>query len=218
MGKFGRNLMLLAVIAAVGIVIVGVKRRLGTEHAPPAVLSQPGGDVERRPEPATAIPQPKVLQAKPVIQGDSEFSPEYPDYKSSGEPSIAGPTPLMPIETGGQRLPDSSPNALPSVVSIEDGPSEPAEMVLVPEIQETTNQPPIQAPQDVVTVEDDSFWSISERVYGSGVYYRALFRHNQTHVLRPDQLRPGIELKVPSLETLRRLYPDDCRQAPGQNS
>jgi nucleoid-associated protein YgaU len=78
---------------------------------------------------------------------------------------------------------------------------------------ETAVVPP-QRPEFVLTGADDSFWSISEQVYGSGAYYRALFRHNESKVLRPDQLRPGIQVNTPPLEVLQKRYPTDFPVAP----
>ena len=60
-----------------------------------------------------------------------------------------------------------------------------------------------------MTGPEDSFWSISEQVYGSGAYYRALFRHNETKVLRPDQLQAGVKVRTPSLDVLRERYQED---------
>ena len=64
-------------------------------------------------------------------------------------------------------------------------------------------------PEFVITGPEDSFWSISEKIYGSGTYYRALFRHNEGQVLRPDQIRAGIEVRTPPLTMLKQLYPAD---------
>ncbi|MDA1054673.1 MAG: hypothetical protein O3C40_29950 [Planctomycetota bacterium] len=69
-------------------------------------------------------------------------------------------------------------------------------------------------PEFVLTGAEDSFWSISEQVYGSGVYYRALFCHNEAKVLRPDQLQAGIEVTTPPLDVLRERYPADFPAEP----
>ena len=62
----------------------------------------------------------------------------------------------------------------------------------------------------VVTEHQDSFWRISERVYGTGKYYKALYQHNRRAVLRPDQLEAGIQIATPPLDELRSLYPQLC--------
>lgn len=52
----------------------------------------------------------------------------------------------------------------------------------------------------------DSYWSISERLYGSGKYYRALAAHNQD---RPEsnRLRAGDNLSIPPVDALQTAYP-----------
>jgi nucleoid-associated protein YgaU len=75
---------------------------------------------------------------------------------------------------------------------------------------------PKPAATSVVTEDNDSLWKISERVYGHGHFYKALFLHNQALVPRPDRLPPGIELATPSSETLQQLYPAECTSLPKQ--
>lgn len=59
-------------------------------------------------------------------------------------------------------------------------------------------------------LSNDSFWLISQRAYGTGGYFRALFEHNKTRYPHPDQLPPGDEVDVPAIEQLHRLYPELC--------
>jgi len=66
-------------------------------------------------------------------------------------------------------------------------------------------------PTTYVTVDADSFWNISKLRYGGeGKYFKALYYHNRNRILRPDQIPAGIEIETPSLEELKRLYPDLC--------
>ena len=69
---------------------------------------------------------------------------------------------------------------------------------------------PSAAPTTVTTAFGDSLWTISERVYGRGDFYKALFLHNRALLPRPDRIAAGIELRVPSLEELHQLFPDAC--------
>jgi nucleoid-associated protein YgaU len=70
-------------------------------------------------------------------------------------------------------------------------------------------------PHGIITRANDSLWMISERAYGVGLYYRALFAFNRDRVARPDRIEPGIELVTPPVDQLRRLYPDLCPAAAG---
>jgi nucleoid-associated protein YgaU len=62
----------------------------------------------------------------------------------------------------------------------------------------------------VLTVANDSLWTISERAYGNGLFYQALFALNRDRVLRPDRIAPGIEILTPPLAELRQRFPNLC--------
>lgn len=68
-------------------------------------------------------------------------------------------------------------------------------------------------PRQLVTEANDSFWLMSQRVYGSGQYYKALFEHNRQRVASPDQIDAGIEIETPPLDELRALYPQLFRDS-----
>lgn len=46
--------------------------------------------------------------------------------------------------------------------------------------------------------ENDSFWSISRRVYGTPKYFEALQRYNRSKVADPKKLKPGMQIDTPS--------------------
>ncbi len=57
---------------------------------------------------------------------------------------------------------------------------------------------------------NDSYWTISERVYGSGGYFRALAERNRGKAARPDRLPPGLVISTPPVSQLEKDYPDLC--------
>jgi nucleoid-associated protein YgaU len=57
---------------------------------------------------------------------------------------------------------------------------------------------------------NDTFWSISERVYGTGAFFKALYEYNRKRHKQADELVVGQELLVPEEGVLRRSYPDLC--------
>ena len=61
-----------------------------------------------------------------------------------------------------------------------------------------------------VVQPNDSFWTISDNLYGTGAYYEALLKHNRSKYSRADQIRWGDVISAPSAEELARLYPDFC--------
>ncbi len=56
----------------------------------------------------------------------------------------------------------------------------------------------------------DTLWSISEKVYGTGGYFKALAAHNRASLPRSDQLTVGGQVAVPSMDELERDYPSLC--------
>jgi len=78
----------------------------------------------------------------------------------------------------------------------------------------STGSPPASIPRrdgDQYAVQpNDSYWTISERVYGTGAFFKALYEHNRKRMKNPDDLKVGQVLLVPDESTLRRNYPDLC--------
>lgn len=57
---------------------------------------------------------------------------------------------------------------------------------------------------------NDTFWTISRKVYGSGSFFKALARHNSTKFPRADQLAVGDIVDTPSQRELALQYPELC--------
>jgi len=78
----------------------------------------------------------------------------------------------------------------------------------------TTAAPPSAIPRrdgdQYVVQPNDSYWTISDRVYGTGAFFKALYEHNRKRMKNPDELKVGQVLSVPDESTLRRNYPDLC--------
>lgn len=53
----------------------------------------------------------------------------------------------------------------------------------------------------------DTYWSISEKFYGTGRYSQALAEYNRARVPTPEQLPPGVQLWIPPREELEGRYP-----------
>lgn len=69
----------------------------------------------------------------------------------------------------------------------------------------------IQRDGDKYTVlPNDSFWTISEKAYGSGGFFKALYEHNRKLHPEVDEMKVGQVLTVPDESVLRRAYPDLC--------
>lgn len=59
----------------------------------------------------------------------------------------------------------------------------------------------------------DNYWKISEKLYGTGAYFKALAEHNRDRNLRDDRLQPGAVLSAPEAAELEQKYADLCPKA-----
>jgi nucleoid-associated protein YgaU len=86
-------------------------------------------------------------------------------------------------------------------------------------LQATTD--PLAAPQQLVgdstarkgqylVQPNDNFWSISEKVYGTGGYFKAIFEYNRSRHPQADRLQVGEAIEVPDASVLQKTYPDLC--------
>lgn len=70
---------------------------------------------------------------------------------------------------------------------------------------------------ETYTVEpNDSYWTISEKVYGTGGYFKAIQKHNQPKTGRTAGLNVGQSLSVPAVEVLAQKYPELCPKPRGR--
>ena len=57
---------------------------------------------------------------------------------------------------------------------------------------------------------NDSYWIISEKLYGTGAYFKALAEHNRDQVPREEQLQVGQLISAPGVTELEETYPGLC--------
>jgi nucleoid-associated protein YgaU len=57
---------------------------------------------------------------------------------------------------------------------------------------------------------NDNYWRISEKVYGTGTYYKALAHHNRAKIPNDHELHPGDVVMAPDASELHKAYPDLC--------
>ena len=81
------------------------------------------------------------------------------------------------------------------------------------EFQRTVAENPLRSDGMYEVLPNDSFWTISKRVYGSGAYFKALAEANRGKAARPDRLSPGLLISTPPVAQLEKDYPDFCPRA-----
>lgn len=70
-------------------------------------------------------------------------------------------------------------------------------------------QTPVNSGKYVIQ-PNDSYWTISEQLYGTGAYFQALAEHNRKKVPDENRLRAGDEILTPDLADLEKSYPSLC--------
>jgi nucleoid-associated protein YgaU len=139
----------------------------------------------------------------PVSAANSGSAPHYP-IGSSGYDSSASRYDAQP--TAG--IAASQPTTSNRYAATLEPP------VATPLPGNSSSSPPTSIPRrdgdQYVVQPNDSYWAISERVYGTGAFFKALYEHNRKRMKNPDELKVGQVLSVPDESTLRRNYPDLC--------
>ncbi len=72
-------------------------------------------------------------------------------------------------------------------------------------------QPPVTVENGKYTVApNDNYWIISQKVYGDGGYFKAIYEHNRLRFPRADKLQVGDVLDVPHVSVLHERYAELC--------
>lgn len=58
-----------------------------------------------------------------------------------------------------------------------------------------------------VVAENDTYWSISQRVYGTPIFFQALAKFNEGRIQDPKRLRPGMKVLTPPASELTTRFP-----------
>jgi nucleoid-associated protein YgaU len=61
-----------------------------------------------------------------------------------------------------------------------------------------------------VVQPNDNYWTISQRLFGTGAYFQALAQHNRSRYPRDDKLQAGDVIVAPTAAELEKLYPELC--------
>lgn len=139
----------------------------------------------------------------PVYSGGGPTGDSGGNIRNPGQ----GPTP------GTERsITGSSSNSWPTIAS--QGTSSPQPSGLTPLASPSQPAAAPTGARSYVVQSGDSYWSIAERFYGAGTYYQALAEYNRSRIPRPEQLRVGDQLLIPSREELEQAYPQLCPRTP----
>jgi nucleoid-associated protein YgaU len=157
---------------------------------------------------AEAPPLETAVEASPVEAGAEQPLPDAPpDERSAADPVLED----REFATTDARV---SPVADEREVAAADEP-QPESAPARREWRESAPAeplPPAEPPADgKYTVQpNDNLWLISEKVYGTGGYFKALYEFNRARLPRPNQLVVGSVLMVPPVTTLEQNFPGLC--------
>jgi LysM repeat protein len=158
------------------------------EHVP--LEAPPAETAPVETAPVEAAPVDTLLAEEPPVQ-----SP--PIRISQPQAPRASNDDWQPSEDTGRPLATTaSPLAAPAAEPLA---AQPSEAVPLPvENGQYTVQP------------GDTLWSISEKVYGTGGYFKALGARNRSILPRSDKLTVGTQVAVPPTSELERDFPSLC--------
>lgn len=145
----------------------------------------------------TPAPTPTPAAAPPADYR-TQFQPVPPPAQNVYTPTrVTEPPAAQPYQT----MPSVEPNAGGrSYGHAYAAPAAPRE-----EIVERRNN------NGVYHVEPgDSFWKISQKMYGAGGYFKALQEHNRSRFPRPSDLNVGDEVATPTVDELHAKYSGLC--------
>ena len=143
-------------------------------------------------QPGQAITPPPVQQAAPADRYGSFSRDATTGFGNDPGSAATASLPAMTADV-------SSPPA--AAQPIEPAPQGPAGALVAPGMYKLG--------------ANDNYWSISQKVYGSGSYFKALDEHNRDRYPYPDKLRMGDVVQVPPVEELQQRYPDLCPRPRG---
>ncbi|MCA8989770.1 MAG: LysM peptidoglycan-binding domain-containing protein, partial [Planctomycetaceae bacterium] len=154
---------------------------------------------QKPPGDSSVVPAPKFHSPGPA---------EQPENKGGFNPFDNNPLPPRPPQ-GGFPAPQQNQNP-PAQPPHQHHPTpnpNPGNGPAYDPFQQTPLAAPSQKPTRAYKVQlDETYWSISEKLYGSIRYFQALAEFNRYRIANPKHLRAGMIILVPEPEELERLY------------
>ena len=192
-------------------------------------MELPTADTYAEPEPAARRDpfEATGTESEPAPANDPLATAEVGD---TADEAIADPQAAVDTTT----LPDSQFNELPATnapapersdpfdrFEVEPGRPKPSQdWQASPDAASPTAEPAVVTPaaEQPLPVENglytvqpgDTLWSISEKVYGTGGYFKALAARNRSMLPRSDKLTVGSQVAVPPTSDLEHDFPTLC--------
>ncbi len=181
--------------------------------------------------PPVAISNPSTLAGSPAdaAQPDSPAvtAIDAPTAESAALDDLASDESAAPARLDEQAVPATLAEAAPPPQAIENRPTSrfiappQGERVAAPETRLNSlglRTSSSDAPPSAETIAggkytlgpNENFWTVSEKAYGSGGFFKALHAYNAEKHPVADELTVGDEVLVPPKSELERQFPDLC--------
>ncbi len=172
--------------------------------------AKPLGGPDAGAQPATPPSEPAALDRKNADGKDA-----------SGFATIEAPTPSPPradpsFSDVGDRYAPVAPAARQEPSDDRGRFSEPRFEAPAPRPSRAYSHRRSPPPRDDGKAEvqpNDSYWTLSERLYGTGAYFKALDQFNRHAGASDEALKPGELILAPPLAELEKSYPELCPKA-----
>ncbi|HEV3138380.1 MAG TPA: LysM peptidoglycan-binding domain-containing protein, partial [Pirellulales bacterium] len=172
---------------------------------------------DKRPRRGAGSPLRQTSAQLPVNDADPEVAPPNELYGRDAEPGEAvitseppgdepnvalPPDEDVPLDADGANRRDDIPLAAEPARTAWRGAVEPASNHAVEHVGVENGKYTVQP--------NDSLWIVSEKVYGTGRYFKAIYEHNRTRLPHADRLAVGTVIVVPPVAVLEQQYPALC--------
>jgi nucleoid-associated protein YgaU len=227
MGRETKVGWLVIAAAVVLMALLGIRKLARPVVAPPDASSIP-----RHNDHDGQIDEPTILQAY-ATHGESAYPPglraatdSFPRQPSTPTDVVEmhSPATLQDPEIRSPLLNGAADNDLPARLpktevsrkkagfddTFEVGHFDSAASPHYGDVEPTASELTESSSTQQIVQANDSFWWISQRAYGRGDLYKALYMHNRHRFPHPDRLPEGQIVDTPSVNELYQSYPQFC--------
>jgi nucleoid-associated protein YgaU len=173
------------------------------DQTEPGATADPYAFDEQPAQPSDASDSPPPADPPASSQLDDPFPDAVPDAPGAEAADESGRQPLEPV-----------PASAPAVeLPAREAPQPPIQDAWQTDVAGEPSPPrePLPLEDGMYVVQpNDTLWSISEKVYGTGGYFKAIAAHNRSSLPRSDQLSVGMRVAVPPAQELEQKYPSLC--------
>jgi nucleoid-associated protein YgaU len=195
-----RRIKLTMAAVALGLLVAGAVRRWAKETGFDLLRDQQEAEVVSTSHEAEYDARPAAAWTSNEHSAVAPVAAEFP-VASGRRPAEAASAPGYATPPQTSFIPAAPPNNVAADSPPFDDPASAP-------ISSPSATASAARPNFYVTEPNDSFWTISQRVYGTGRYFQALYEHNRRLCPQPDRLPRGVTIETPEPHVLERAYPD----------